>query len=133
MSLLLKFPSEFQPPSVVNTRALVCVCVIGSWPFFLAQATSAVEAGTSASAPSSSEPPLMEPVPNDAPGADTSLLTGSDAPSLRARISLLEGKILDLQRELRVQGNVARRASADKDFMLSEINKAAEQLVCEYS
>ena len=57
----------------------------------------------------------------------------NDAPSLRARISLLEGSILDLQRELRVQGNVARRASADEDFMLSEINKAAEQLVCEYS
>ena len=92
------------------------------WQFaiFLAQAVSAVEAGTSASAPSSSEPPLMELMPND-------------APSLRARVSLLEGKILDLQRELRVQGNVARRASADEDFMLSEINKATEQLVCEYS
>ena len=91
------------------------------WQFaiFLAQAASAVEAGTSASAPSSSLPPLVEPMPND-------------VSSLRARVSLLEGKILDLQRELRVQGHVARRASADEDFMLSEINKATEQLICEY-
>ena len=87
--------------------------------FFLTQATSTVEAGTSASAPSSTGPVLAGPKPND-------------VPSLRVQISLLEGKILDLQRELRVQGNVARRASADEDFILSEINKATEQLICEY-
>ena len=92
----------------------MAVCV------FLAQAASAVEASTSALAPNSSGPPLMEPMPND-------------VASLRARVSLLEGKILNLQRELRVQGHVARRASVDEDFMLSEVNKAAEQLVCEYS
>ena len=97
------------------------------------QATPAGEAGTSASAPNSSEPPSIDPMANDAPGTNTSLLTKSDAPSLRVRISQLEGKIVDFQRELRVQGHVARRASADEDFMLSEVNKAAEQLVCEYS
>ena len=92
----------------------------GQFAILLAQAASAVKAGTSASAPSSSLPPLVEPMPND-------------VSSLRAQVSLLEGKILDLQRELRVQGHVARRASADEDFMLSELNKATEQLVCEYS
>ena len=95
---------------------------MSDWQFaiFLAQVASAVEAGASTSAPNLSEPSLIGPVPND-------------IPSLRVRISLLEGKILDLQRELRVQGQVARRASADEDFMLAEVNKAAEQLVCEYS
>ena len=92
------------------------------WQFaiFLAHVASAVEAGASTSAPNLSEPSLIGPVPND-------------IPSLRTRVSLLEGKILDLQRELRVQGQVARRASADEDFMLAEVNRAAEQLVCEYS
>ena len=32
-----------------------------------------------------------------------------------------------------MQDQVARRASADEDFMLAEVNRAAEQLVCEYS
>ena len=92
------------------------------WQFaiLLAQVASAAEAGASTPAPNLGELSLIGPMPND-------------IPSLRTRVSLLEGKILDLQRELRVQGQVARRASPDEDFMLAEVNKAAEQLVCEYS
>ena len=105
----------------------------GQFGVFPVQETPVGEAGTSASAPSSNEPPPVDLTLNDASMADSSLLVGSDALPLRAQISHLEGKIIELQRELRVQGHVARRASADEDFMLSEINKAAEQLVCEYS
>ena len=105
----------------------------GQFAIFPAQETPVGEAGTSASAPSSNEPPPVDLILNDAPMADSSLLAGPDALSLHSQISHLEGKIIELQRELRVQGHVARRTSADEDFMLSEINKAAEQLVCEYS
>ena len=87
---------------------------------FLPQVTSVVDAGASTSAPNLGDSSLIDPVPND-------------VPSLRARVSFLEGRILDLQREIRVQGHVARRASADEDFMLSQINRAAEHLACEYS
>ena len=95
---------------------------MNDWQFaiFLAQVAPATEAGVSTSAPNMGDLSLIDPVPND-------------VPSLRARVSFLEGRILDLQREIRVQGHVARRASADEDFMLSQINRAAEHLACEYS
>ena len=78
---------------------------MSDWQFavFLPQVTFAVEAGASTPAPNLGDSSLIDPVPND-------------VPSLRARVSFLEGRILDLQREIRVQGHVARRASADEDL-----------------
>jgi hypothetical protein len=77
------------------------------------QVTTAAEAGPSA------ELPLIEPVP-------------SDVPSLRSRVAFLEERIRDLQRSLAEQGAVARRASADEDFMLAQITKASEHLACKF-
>ena len=73
----------------------------------------------------------MDPILNNALGAGTNLRVESSASSLHARISELEDKITDLQRDLRMQDHVAQRASANEDFMLTEVKKAAEQLACE--
>ena len=95
---------------------------MSDWQFavFLSQVASAAEAGISTSAPNLCESPQIDPVKND-------------IPSLRTRVSFLEGEILNLQRELQEQGRVAGRAAADVEFMLDQVNKAAEQLAYEYS
>ena len=58
---------------------------MNDWQFaiFLAQVAPAAEAGASTSATNLGDLSLIDPVPND-------------VPSLRARVSFLEGRILDL-------------------------------------
>ena len=103
----------------------------GQFAVFLAQATPVGETGTSTPTPSLDEPFRMDPMLNNTLGADTNLRAESDVSSLHARISELEDKITDLQRDLRMQDHVAQRASANEDFMLTQVKRAAEQLACE--
>ena len=71
---------------------------------------------------------------NSAPeGQNTDLPEGENITSLRDQIFVLEGKIVDLQRELEAQEDLARRGATSDAFMLAELKKASEQLVCEYS
>ena len=106
---------------------------MGSLPLFSTQATPVGEAGTSSSAPSLGKTSRMDPSLENLETEGLNLQVGLSASSLRTRIVELEDKIVDLQRDLRVQAHTVERALANENFMLTEVKKAAEQLACEHT
>ena len=77
----------------------------------------------------------MDLIPSNAPAleAQNDEVPGEDnVQSLRARISLLEGDITELQRNAAAQEATAQRAVASDGFMLAELEKALEQLLCKH-
>ena len=73
-----------------------------------------------------SNAPMLEAQNDEVPGED-------NVQSLHARISLLEGDIAELQRNVAAQETAAQRAVASDGFMLAELEKASEQLLCKHS
>ena len=72
-----------------------------------------------------SNAPVLEAQKDEVPRED-------NVQSLRARISLLEEDIAELQRNVTAQETTAQRAVASDGFMLAELEKASEQLLCKH-
>ena len=58
---------------------------------------------------------------------------GGDEQALHTRIAQLEENITELQNSLAAQEAATQRAVTSDDFMLSEVQRASEQLLCENS
>ena len=77
----------------------------------------------------------MDPSPSHMFGSenrDEEVSTEDDVRVLRDQISLLKEEVAELQGNLAAQEGEAQRVVNSEGFMLAELQKASDQLLCEY-
>ena len=78
----------------------------------------------------------MDPMPSDAPeleAHENEVPEGDNDQSLCDRMSLLEERFTELQRNVAAPEATTQRAIASDSLMLAELEKASEQLLCKHS